>query len=434
MDYNEDKIQECKACIEKYLNWGDSNLWSTRDFESLSNQIFEKTKVSLSVSTLRRVWGHSLYDNKPSVTTLDALASFAGYDNWRSFQQSSSPEVSEQERVSPNNKKFKKQYLITIIACILLGTICFFSWNYYSTNKKASIHYTLDVVRTSNNIPSTVIFKYGQDEQSDDILYIQKNWDSTKTEKVNPHTRTHTATYYEPGVHIAKLITGGRVVREKAVLIPTKGWVGLIANDPVPIYLKQEDFYRDSLLTVSEPQLRTFGINTSAQPRFTQFYNVGNFAPIPLKELNFSSMIKHGYPNGASSCQFTYVMLYTDQGIITVPFSQKGCVGKLSLVNHQQLFSGRDTDLSGFGTDLSHWTKISVSANADKLIFRINEKEIFSFPLTKQPIHIVGVGYFFLGTGSVKDVQFSVGAKNVFTDFLVNSAPLSIPKKGQQSE
>ena len=139
MHYNEEKIQECKVLIEKYLNWGDSSLWSTKDFESLSIQIFEKTRITLSVSTLRRLWGHSSYKNKPSITTLDALASFAGYHNWRSFQQSSSPRASDQsqEQILLDNRSLKKQYLIPILVSIFLCSISFFSWNYYSTKKKA---------------------------------------------------------------------------------------------------------------------------------------------------------------------------------------------------------------------------------------------------------------------------------------------------------
>lgn len=58
-----------------------------KDFEYLSAQIFEETRRTISVSTLKRIWGY--IDSYRSVreTTLDLLAQFAGYDNYRHFCQ-----------------------------------------------------------------------------------------------------------------------------------------------------------------------------------------------------------------------------------------------------------------------------------------------------------------------------------------------------------
>src|SRR5215211_6988536 len=78
--------------IEQKLDWGSSNSWLTKDFENLSQRIFDETGVSLSVSTLRRIWGKVAYTHLPSGTTLDTLAKFAGFEGWRTFtkQHSSS--------------------------------------------------------------------------------------------------------------------------------------------------------------------------------------------------------------------------------------------------------------------------------------------------------------------------------------------------------
>ncbi|HNP97106.1 MAG TPA: hypothetical protein PKJ63_15810, partial [Cyclobacteriaceae bacterium] len=81
-------IQSCLRKIESQLGWGNGEEWSTQDFESLSKKIQESTGVALSVATLKRIWGKIKYDSKPTVTTLNALAQFVGYENWRTYKQS----------------------------------------------------------------------------------------------------------------------------------------------------------------------------------------------------------------------------------------------------------------------------------------------------------------------------------------------------------
>src|ERR1700760_4808105 len=78
--------------IEQQLDWGDPSAWQTKDFEILNELIFEKTKISLSASTLRRIWGRVEYNHLPSGTTLDTLARFAGFESWRVFSRQK-PEV-----------------------------------------------------------------------------------------------------------------------------------------------------------------------------------------------------------------------------------------------------------------------------------------------------------------------------------------------------
>ncbi|HEX8024317.1 hypothetical protein [Mucilaginibacter sp.] len=77
----------CRQLIEQTLNWGDSSIWGNDDFEQLSLQIFDKTRVQLSISTLKRIWGKVRYESFPNAATLNALACFLDYTSWRDFRQ-----------------------------------------------------------------------------------------------------------------------------------------------------------------------------------------------------------------------------------------------------------------------------------------------------------------------------------------------------------
>ena len=81
-------LQTCLARIEEKLGWGSSQLWVNQDFENLSEKIEEATGVQLSVTTLKRIWGKVKYKSKPTITTLNALAGFIGFQHWRAFKQS----------------------------------------------------------------------------------------------------------------------------------------------------------------------------------------------------------------------------------------------------------------------------------------------------------------------------------------------------------
>src|ERR1700712_4737849 len=80
-------VKQLLTVIEQQLDWGEASGWQGRDFEVLNELILEKTKISLSASTLRRIWGRVEYNHLPSGTTLDTLARFAGFESWRVFSR-----------------------------------------------------------------------------------------------------------------------------------------------------------------------------------------------------------------------------------------------------------------------------------------------------------------------------------------------------------
>lgn len=60
-----------------------------RDYTFLHNQIQELTHQSLSMSTLKRVWGYTSREFNISRYTLDVLSKLVGYTSWDNFVESS---------------------------------------------------------------------------------------------------------------------------------------------------------------------------------------------------------------------------------------------------------------------------------------------------------------------------------------------------------
>ena len=83
----EKAIEALKTKIEKTMG---REMKTPRDFDFLSARIYGFTKVHLSPTTLKRLWGYlqKEQNHKPQVFTLNTLAKTAGYVDWKAFRQS----------------------------------------------------------------------------------------------------------------------------------------------------------------------------------------------------------------------------------------------------------------------------------------------------------------------------------------------------------
>lgn len=64
-----------------------SNIGNVRpdDCNTIASKIFNDTRMSISGTTLKRVFGFAYSKFKPSLFTMDAMAQYCGYDNWDGF-------------------------------------------------------------------------------------------------------------------------------------------------------------------------------------------------------------------------------------------------------------------------------------------------------------------------------------------------------------
>ncbi len=58
---------------------------SPSEFNELSLSIQRKTGRTISLSSIKRLWGYVQYDGFPSVTTLNILAQYNGFKDWDTF-------------------------------------------------------------------------------------------------------------------------------------------------------------------------------------------------------------------------------------------------------------------------------------------------------------------------------------------------------------
>jgi hypothetical protein len=144
---------------------------------------------------------------------------------------------------------------------------------------------------------------------------------------------------------------------------------------------------------------------------------VGNVGNVPVTNFSFSAQVKSGYKRGAAACQYISVRLVTNGEPIIIPLSVKGCVSELILQNAEQKVSGKNVDLSSFGTDPSSWVTVSCQSTAKTIRYFVDDHLAFEAPLPSEEMKIVGIGFSFQGTGAVRKVLLKEGDRIALKDF-----------------
>lgn len=409
-------LKQLLLIIGQQLDWGDPATWQSKDFEILNELILEKTKVSLSASTLRRIWGRVEYNHMPSGTTLDTLAQFAGFDNWRAFtRQGRSPalpgaSIHDVTKIKRNRGVWPAVALIVIA----LATFALVGMHVRNTDEPVKGTFSFKSRPVTRSLPNSVIFDYDVKANPGDSVFIQQSWDPTTRTAVDKDKHQFTSIYYVPGFYHAKLLVNNKIVKEHALMIPTDGWLGLIENNPIPVYLSRQEYIHDGILQVPVSVITAKNFTMEPQQPWTAYYNVGNFTPVPLSDFSFSTEIRNDYNAGSGACQFVQIILFTDNVPVIVELSAKGCISNLRLLNGRYFESGKDHDLSGFGTDLSKWVKVECKSAKDKIQYYVDGKLAYESDAPKYTESIVGMGFKFEGTGSVKNIGLKKSDSTIF--------------------
>ena len=438
MKYNEPLLLRCRHLVEAKLGWGDSQHWTNADFEALSETILSETGISLSTSTLKRIWGKVKYASVPQAATLNALAQFAGYQSFRAFEAASKEEVAQTTadvatwaeapdlREIPTAATLRKRpvsstviWSVGLFISLFLSLLIVFALRTppQSDTVTDPARYAFSSRPVATGIPNSVVFNFDVSPAKTDCLAIQQSWDPTQRFKVKKNQHQATSIYYYPGFFKAKLLVNRRVVKEHNLLIPTSGWLALIDQKPVPVYLPNDGIISDTVMRVPLSVIRANHIALQPNPPQVNYFNVRDFGPVKTDDFDFVTQVRNEYREGAAVCQQTGIVLMTEGSAIVIPLSGKGCVSDLTLLSIDRQLSGKQTDLSAFGVDFADWVTVRCRGDAHFIRFYVNGQLAYQLPAPRAASHIVGIGYGFQGTGAVRGVVLKAGGKVVYQAF-----------------
>lgn len=447
-------LTRCLRLLEADLGWGDAARWSTADFETLSDRIGERTGVHLSPTTLKRVWGRVAYKSSPSPTTLDALAVYLGYENWRSFAvgvdddkakvalaapanvkelelRKASPSAASTaypadavatdpmmtDAVTTENKRSRFiPWLIRGAAVLFLAFLVHYlapaaAPSYPATSATPATSpadYEFRLRPVTEGLPNSVVFTYQADAAPVDSVFIQQSWDVRRRRRVARNGDTHTAIYYRPGYYRATLNVGSREVKSRELLIASDGWVGAIGSERegnVPIYLSAEALRRDGRLGITADQVVQHGFVPAREPPLVWLSHVGEFRNTVTADFNFTTTLRQTFNRGAAACRNSRVLLLLRNSALIVTLSSPGCAAELSLYAGGKYLDGATTDLTGFGALDGEWTELGVSGQDDLLSFYVNGELVLQLESQDDARDVLGVRYEFEGAGEVASMR-----------------------------
>ena len=417
MEKEKQLLQLCCRQIEQALGWGDSETWSNDDFEHLSEKVFDKTRVQLSISTLKRIWGKVRYENSPTTATLNALAGLLGYENWRDFRLKNEPghlkfngnnvsalPETEAAPLLPSESKRRTRVLGLIAVIVIALTVMFL------LKKKAPVQVDpskikFEAAKVSDTLPNSVIFNYDASAFHSDSVYIQQSWDPRRRERVDGKGKQHTSIYYHPGYFMAKLIVDNEIKKECVVSIQTNGWKGIIDKDPVPIYLSSKESRSEGFMGISAATLQRKTGSPVFNELWVKFANVRDFNDIDPNNFIFETNLRNTSSVEACICRRVNALILLKGSAIILPLCDKGCISNINLLTGDGWISGKDNDLSGLGCDFSRLQDLKCVVANHRFKVYLNNKLIIDTRQKTTLNGIAGIRFEFEGAGQVKDVS-----------------------------
>ena len=415
--------------MEAHLQWGESSVWNNYDFEKLSEQIVEKTGVSLSVSTLKRIFGKVSYKSEPSMTTLNALAQFLDYEDWRDFLVKNSentettpptiittPPVSLPPLPIPRTSFWNRQRW-TLIALVVVS-LSIFSFYFLSSKPKYNpndFSFASKKMLTEG-LPNSVVFDFdASNANPQDSVFISQSWDVRRKVLVNKNNKHHSSIYYYPGYFRAKLMIGKEIIKEHDIQIKTDGWLGVVEADwgIEPLYLKPSDILKTSVVEIDKPVLDKYNVPLYPTPPKIRLFNQKDLKGIMTDNFSFETELKTSPSESSNACHNVTVLLHAKNDIMIVNLTNKGCVGDISLAAFGYYVESKTADLSGFGCTPSDWTKLKIECKRGDMKIFVNNKVAYIAKITNAPTEIVGVQYRFNGPCAVRNTWLAGNAEKV---------------------
>jgi hypothetical protein len=400
-------LKECLGQIEQQLGWGPTATWRNEDFEKLAERIFEQTRVRLSLSTMRRIWGRVKYAHAPNAATLNALAGFLGFDIWRTFcEQHPWPQAQTSPLVPVKKTNYRKKLMLAAILIVALLGVAVLKPDRSGPVGPSQFRSH----KISDALPNSVVFDYSAGRAGDTGIMIRQSWDPALSEHVAGGSGLqHTSIYYYPGYFNAKLLVNGAIVQQTPVYITTNGWKGILQHHPKPIYLTAANASGISPNEVKQ-LLQTANLND----RWVEFDNFQLFSGIDPGHFSLALRLQNTATVEQALCRRAKLVIRGTISPVIIPLADKGCSSDLQVYTGDSTINGKQRDLSTLGCDFNSAQLLQVSINGQQLTVTLNQQPALQVKL-KRPIgQIVGIRVLFEGGGVVTKANLYTPGKTAY--------------------
>lgn len=404
-----------RQCVEeingKYQIWSSEKLIH-RDFENLSEKIFEKSKIKISESTLRRIWNNR-YKSVPQVNTLHALAVFNGYETWYDYKErvASEPETDENtpQKNGTNIKHsvFAMPIILLSLAGLLVSMLLLMNLKQGKQDIEVSDIYFEPNSKKYSGVPVTVGFKYDLASIPEDVdAILQLSWNEKEHLILDRNKNFISSIYYTPGYHWARILINNEAKIYSPIHIVNEDWQAgwyTRENNDKPAFFEESEIAKSNYWSLNPSEaLKKY------QPDSIQavlIYSNDRLSEIDQTEFTLGLRLKvKGYMD-SKDCLALTTFLASKDGLFYLKMPSKGCAGmaRVSTITFQA--DGKTEDLSEFEFDENQWMDLEIVGTENEITIFKNEVEIYTIDRGSFTGNFKAIKFIFNGLAEIDRLE-----------------------------
>ncbi|MEM9868806.1 MAG: hypothetical protein AAF765_14020 [Bacteroidota bacterium] len=398
-------VNQCLQDIEKRYfpdKVSSNTALGQRDLQYLIDLMDEKKNIQISLSTMKRLWKNE-YSSLPHISTLNALVSLLGHENWNSYRREQLSKIQKPNKTVAQSNRFTK--IIPVVA--VLGTIVLMYFLISLIRGEPEMEVPKDVVFSANktvafNVPNSVIFSYDLTQTKADSFFIQRSWNPMHKFRIDPQKKTFSQIYYYPGFHWARLIANDSIIQKERIHIQTNGWLATAKSNPmqqIPKYAATPEIQSDGKLTLQNTTREALGFGLN-QNLILSYFNVRDFKGLASDAFVLETKVRFENTKNLT-CPFLEVKWIDEKDASWVGIIDKGCESNLNLKLGDNFFMGSENDFSLLGANMDEWQHLKIISNNNIVQFYINDTLCLENQFTGAQGDIMGLIFTFTGSGSL---------------------------------
>lgn len=398
------------------INQGDPEDWNITCFSNLSNELYKASKIRISHSTLKRLFGRKktykdFYNPQPA--TKNSLSKYLGFEDWDTFKVGQpifkdnpveeqpiivkDPIIDRDPIIIPKSS-FAKFFVpfCMIFLIVTVGTIVFFwgegkektSFLFTATKTPGEGTLSIHLKYDASSLPDSTYIDFGDNDRF---------YRSPQKGKVSHY-------YHETGYYPVQLRNDDYSYKTIGMFCETNDWSCKYITRDKKIYRGNCKSGLQSGLYLSPDTIIKNGIDYN-EVDWVNYHSIGTME-VDGDDFSFQTSIQNSFSTGAIASYETLVILGGETGYFQLEILKPGSFYWAEMHFGEKHIWGRNEDFAFLQRDMLKPHTLSLEVKNQKAVYFIDGKKVFETTYTQPIGKIKGLVYIFRGSGKVYSYQF----------------------------